>query len=64
MHVRVRRPFSLDKRIVPGAPQMEPLAHQPEESDLDRFYPIDGDYLVIRYADVKTLNVQFIKLTE
>ncbi|TFW16640.1 hypothetical protein E4L96_15965 [Massilia arenosa] len=53
----VRRPLSSDK---PAA-----VSHcgNAEEAESGRFYPIDGDYLVIRYSDVKTLNVQFIKLT-
>ncbi|MBS0349718.1 MAG: hypothetical protein JSR33_00785 [Proteobacteria bacterium] len=37
-----------------------------EESEADdlykRFYPIDGDYFVIRYAETKNLNVQFLKI--
>ena len=27
-----------------------------------RFYPIDGTYFVIKYSEIKNLNVQFIEL--
>lgn len=30
----------------------------------ERFYIIDGDYFVIRYADIVTLNVQYVRITE
>lgn len=30
--------------------------------DDERFYPIRGDYLVIRYADVKTLNLEYLRI--
>lgn len=29
---------------------------------LKRFYPIDGDYFVLKYSEVKNLNVQFLKI--
>lgn len=32
--------------------------------DMDRFYSIDGHYFVLKYCEIKTLNVQFIKLEE
>jgi hypothetical protein len=28
----------------------------------DRFYLVDGDYFVLKYAEIKNLNIQFIKL--
>lgn len=35
----------------------------PEKSDKNlRFYPIDGHYFVLKYAEIKNLNVQFFKL--
>lgn len=46
----MRRPLARDKTGDPGEP------------GLDRFYPIDGDYFVLRYAEVVTLNVEYIKL--
>lgn len=27
-----------------------------------RFYPIDGHYFVLKYSEIKNLNVQFIKV--
>jgi len=38
---------------------------KPDEPKTDlskRFYPIDGNYFVLKYAEVKNLNVQFIKI--
>ncbi len=48
----VRRPFEKDK-----APAEAGVA-------VDRFYPIDGDYFVLRYSEAVTLNVEYIKLTD
>jgi hypothetical protein len=48
-----RRPLSADKNKA-----------GPEIGTTDeRFYDIDGDSFVLRYQDVKTLNVQYVKLT-
>ena len=48
----MRRPMTSDKS--PDAPvDTDPLA---------RFYPIDGDYFVLRYSEAITLNVEYIKL--
>jgi hypothetical protein len=47
----MRRPLEKDKS--PGSIDRE----------LDRFYPIDGDYFVLRYAEAITLNVEYIKIT-
>lgn len=35
-----------------------------DESQLDRFYPVDGDYFVLRYTEAVTLNIQYLKLTQ
>lgn len=38
---------------------------KPNESETDllkRFYPIDGNYFVLKYSEVKNLNVQFLKI--
>ena len=32
--------------------------------EVDRFYPIDGDYFVLRYSEAITLNIEYIKLTQ
>lgn len=47
-----RRPFERDK----------PLEESTEEPL--RFYPIDGDYFVLRYAHMLSLNVQYVRITE
>lgn len=49
----VRRPLSADKNTA------SPDAAAGDE----RFYDVDGDSFVLRYEDVKTLNVQYVKLT-
>lgn len=46
-----RRPLSADKKV-----------EQEIEATDQRFYEIDGDSFVLRYQDVKTLNVQYVKL--
>lgn len=46
----IRRPITGDKD-----PQHENIV-------LDRFYPIDGDYFVLRYSEAITINVEYIKL--
>lgn len=46
----MRRPMSKDK------------GQQADGSDSQRFYPIDGDYFVLRYSEAITLNVEYIKL--
>lgn len=46
----MRRPLSRDK------------AAGSSDRDLSRFYPIDGDYFVLRYREAITLNVEYIKL--
>ena len=48
-----RRPLSADKS----------MASQEGGASEERFYNIDGDSFVLRYQDVKTLNVQYVKLT-
>lgn len=48
-----RRPLSADKNKIEEVGISE-----------QRFYDIDGDYFVLRYQDVKTLNVQYFKLNE
>lgn len=43
--------------------QDKPIDDTGENSD-NRFYPIDGDYFVLRYAEVSTLNVQYFRLEQ
>lgn len=47
----MRRPLESDKQ-----------AGTPAEQELARFYVVDGDYFVLRYAETVTLNVEYIKL--
>lgn len=47
-----RRPIAKDK-----------IPEQLDDKD-QRFYPIDGDYFVLRYSEAITMNVQYIKLEE
>lgn len=48
----MRRPLSADKNAASGG------------TGLDRFYPVDGDYFVLRYSEAITLNIEYIKLRE
>lgn len=48
-----RRPLSADKKT----------ASPKGGANDERFYDIDGDSFVLRYEEVKTLNVQYVKLT-
>ena len=53
---------TLDRLII-EAPQRRPLGLDKESEDQDddsRFYTIDGDYFVLRYDEIKTLNVYYI----
>lgn len=47
-----RRPFNRDK-VDANPGEAGPI--------LDRFYSVDGDYFVIKYEEVITLNIQYIK---
>ena len=33
-----------------------------DDDRLNRFYVVDGDYFVLRYSEVITLNVEYITL--
>lgn len=43
-----RRPMARDKNV--------------DEADGNRFYDVEGDYFVIRYSEVVTLNVKYFRL--
>lgn len=50
----MRRPIASDKN-----------AHEAQGGEASsRFYPIDGDYFVLRYSEAITLNVEYVKLIE
>jgi hypothetical protein len=48
----MRRPLSADKMPESGGREQE------------RFYPVDGDYFVLRYSEAITLNIEYIQLKE
>lgn len=50
----MRRPIGADK----------PLPDVQGADAAPRFYPIDGDYFVLRYSEAITLNVEYVKLIE
>ena len=50
----MRRPLSADKPLLPP----------PDAEAMPRFYPVDGDYFVLRYSDAITLNVEYITLAD
>lgn len=35
-----------------------------DQTDEDRFYPINGDYFVLKYEEISSLNVHYIKIQE
>jgi hypothetical protein len=57
----------LDRLVLEGAMRRPISADKPsgeiQRPDLtDRFYPIDGDYFVLRYSECITLNIEYIRL--
>jgi hypothetical protein len=52
-----RRPLSDDQASESGADRDQPLVYE------ERFYPIEGDYFVLRYSEVLTLNVRYLDLS-
>lgn len=54
IEMTMRRPITTDK---------EPEVEDVEEKDA-RFYKINGDYFVLRYSEITTLNIEFIKLVD
>lgn len=55
-------------RIVLQQVMRRPLAadRMPETGgrELERFYPVEGDYFVLRYSEAITLNIEYIQLKE
>lgn len=51
-------------RLVLESVMRRPLARDKEAASApaQRFYPVDGDYFVLRYAETVTLNIQYVKL--
>lgn len=57
---------NIDRLVLTGAMRRE-IGKDKSDNQGDnskRFYPIDGDYFVLRYSEVKNLNVQFFTLDE
>jgi hypothetical protein len=52
-----RRQLSDDQASEGGADRDQPLVYE------ERFYPIEGDYFVLRYSEVLTLNVRYLDLS-
>lgn len=52
IEMAMRRPLSQDKG----------LAEEVIEDRYERYYVITGDYFVLRYAEIKTLNIEFLKV--
>lgn len=53
----------LDRLVLQG------VARRPMQDDMpvvedERFYPIEGDYFVLRYAEAITLNIQYLVLQD
>jgi hypothetical protein len=60
---------NIDRLVITGARRREISKDKTPSGDekddnFQRFYPIDGDYFVLRYSEIKNLNVQFLKLDE
>ncbi len=51
----------LDRLVLENVSR-RPISRDKTGDDAERFYAIEGDYFVIRYADVVTLNVHYFKL--
>lgn len=60
----LRRPISADKTDKPelDIADDDALSTSAQDTPLARFYPVDGDYFVLRYSEAITLNIQYIKL--
>lgn len=54
IEMAMRRPLSNDKTT----------DRNNLEERFERYYKIDGDYFVLRYSEIKTLNIEFIRVEE
>ena len=54
-----RRRLSKDKNIDDADKRLNPSPNPEYE---DRFYEIEGDYLSIRYSDIRSLNIEYVYL--
>jgi hypothetical protein len=65
----MRRPLTADKNTDLSVDEIEATSSSSSSSSAERgaaarFYPVDGDYFVLRYAEAITLNIEYIKLAE
>lgn len=61
----MRRPLGKDKNASPVAATASTTDSGPDpvpkNDDAARFYPVDGDYFVLRYSEAITLNIKYVK---
>jgi hypothetical protein len=63
----MRRPLTADKNTDLSVDEIEAASSSSSSAERGaaaRFYPVDGDYFVLRYAEAITLNIEYIKLAE
>jgi hypothetical protein len=60
----MRRDIEKDKISLDENQTNEIVSDNGKNSLEQRFYPIDGNYFVIKYSEIKNLNILFIKLEE
>lgn len=56
----------LDRLVLSGASR-RPIGadkESPNQPREERFYPIDGDFFVLRFSETVTLNIQYVRLQE
>jgi len=58
----IRRPIHADKTHSQAATNAQ--GESDDKERWTRFYPVDGDYFVLRYSEVTTLNIEYIKLQQ
>lgn len=58
----VRRPLDRDRTVGRQLLAEGDDGGDDEDDDTRRFYAVEGDYFVIRYAEVLTLNVHYVKV--
>jgi hypothetical protein len=56
----VRREFSEDRLLLDEPSGGDAADAGPVDLEPERFYPIDGDYFVVKYADIKNLNIKYL----
>jgi hypothetical protein len=54
-----RRPLTSDRKPDAANGSTEEPSNASEDTSMDRFYPIDGHYFILRFDEVRTMNVQY-----